>query len=230
MYFKQFFSCLLAVLLFTVASVIENDGALAAAKLAVASPTSSAGAQSRQSLSAQAQYRDFRQQLERDNLALEQEIETAIAEAQQSFTDFDRAAQQNFDQAVRSLSDWATGVKRQVENASDEFDVKLQKELVDSQRALEDFSKQFDVYVSELKRSARNLPQDLREQLRRDSLAAERGIEQAAVSLDQLLTDAKRANKDNSAAMAAQLRQDLKAVDRAFEDTSQAVKLFFKAA
>jgi hypothetical protein len=211
----------------TVAVVIGNDAALAAANVAEASQNPVKQEQPRQSL--QNRYRDFRQMIERENLALEQEIETAIAEAKQSFDEFDKASQQNFDRAVKSLTDWATGVKRQVEDASDQFDVNLKRELADSQRSLEDLSKQFDAYTRELDRGARNLPQDIREQLQRDSLAVERSIDKASIALDQLVTDAKRSVEDASAKMDVQLKQDLKAVDRAFEDASKAVKEFFKA-
>jgi paraquat-inducible protein B len=201
--------------------------ARASMPLAVA-PAAQAGSEARQAL--EDSYRAFKQQWERNNLTIKEQIEASAREARQAFGDITRTSQDNPVQALRSLGDWATGVSRGAEEAGDDPAARLQRNLELGQRSVRDLSRQFDAFQSEVNRSTRTLPKELRDRFQGDALVVERSIGRAAASLEALLSDAKDSVKDASDDLRARVAEDLRTLDGALEEATKMVTAFFQVA
>lgn len=201
--------------------------ARASMPLAVA-PAAQAGSEARQAL--EDSYRAFKQQWERNNLTIKEQIEASAREARQAFGDITRTSQDNPVQALRSLGDWATGVSRGSEEAGDDPAARLQRNLELGQRSVRDLSRQFDAFQSEVNRSTRTLPKELRDRFQGDALVVERSIGRAAASLEALLSDAKDSVKDASDDLRARVAEDLRTLDGALEEATKMVTAFFQVA
>jgi paraquat-inducible protein B len=201
--------------------------ARASMPLAVA-PAAQAGSEARQAL--EDSYRAFKQQWERNNLTIKEQIEASAREARQAFGDITRTSQDNPVQALRSLGDWATGVSRGSEKAGDDPAARLQRNLELGQRSVRDLSRQFDAFQSEVNRSTRTLPKELRDRFQGDALVVERSIGRAAASLEALLSDAKDSVKDASDDLRARVAEDLRTLDGALEEATKMVTAFFQVA
>jgi len=201
--------------------------ARASMPLAVA-PAAQAGSEARQAL--EDSYRAFKQQWERNNLTIKEQIEASAREARQAFADITRTSQDNPVQALRSLGDWATGVSRGAEEAGDDPAAQLQRNLELGQRSVRDLSRQFDAFQSEVNRSTRTLPKELRDRFQGDALVVERSIGRAAASLEALLSDAKDSVKDASDDLRARVAEDLRTLDGALEEATKMVTAFFQVA
>lgn len=193
-----------------------------------AAPAAQAGSEARQAL--EDSYRAFKQQWERNNLIIKEQIEASAREARQAFGDITRTSQDNPVQALRSLGDWATGVSRGAEEAGDDPAARLQRNLELGQRSVRDLSRQFDAFQSEVNRSTRTLPKELRDRFQGDALVVERSIGRAAASLEALLSDAKDSVKDASDDLRARVAEDLRTLDGALEEATKMVTAFFQVA
>ena len=193
-----------------------------------AAPAAQAGSEARQAL--EDSYRAFKQQWERNNLTIKEQIEASVREARQAFGDITRTSQDNPVQALRSLGDWATGVSRGAEEAGDDPAAQLQRNLELGQRSVRDLSRQFDAFQSEVNRSTRTLPKELRDRFQGDALVVERSIGRAAASLEALLSDAKDSVKDASDDLRARVAEDLRTLDGALEEATKMVTAFFQVA
>lgn len=193
-----------------------------------AAPAAQAGSEARQAL--EDSYRAFKQQWERNNLTIKEQIEASAREARQAFGDITRTSQDNPVQALRSLGDWATGVSRGAEEAGDDPAARLQRNLELGQRSVRDLSRQFDAFQSEVNRSTRTLPKELRDRFQGDALVVERSIGRAAASLEALLSDAKDSVKDASDDLRARVAEDLRTLDGALEEATKMVTAFFQVA
>jgi len=201
--------------------------ARASMPLAVA-PAAQAGSEARQAL--EDSYRAFKQQWERNNLTIKEQIEASAREARQAFADITRTSQDNPVQALRSLGDWATGVSRGSEESGDDPAARLQRNLELGQRSVRDLSRQFDAFQSEVNRSTRTLPKELRDRFQGDALVVERSIGRAAASLEALLSDAKDSVRDASDDLQARVAEDLRTLDGALEEATKMVTAFFQVA
>lgn len=195
---------------------------------AQAAPTARAASEADQSLDAS--YRAFKEQWERNNLTIKEQVEASAREALQAFAAITRLSQDNLDQALNSLGEWATGASRGAEDAGDDPAARLQRNLELGQRSVRDLSRQFEAFQREVNRSTRTLPKELRDRFQADALAVERSIGRAAGALEALLADAKDSVKDASGEVRAGLADDLRSLDRALEEATKQVTRFFQVA
>ena len=175
-------------------------------------------------------YGSFKQQWERNNLAIKEQVEAASMEARRALQEFTASSQNNFEQALLALGDWATGAGREGGDAAAGPVRELQQQLELGQSSLRDLSRQFKAFQSEVNRNTRTLPKEVRDRFQTEARAVERSIDAAVLSLDGLLSDAKASLESSSSALQAKLQEDLNAVAGALEESSRMVEAFFTAA
>jgi hypothetical protein len=175
-------------------------------------------------------YGSFKQQWERNNLVIKEQVEAASMEARRALQDFTLASGKNFDQALLALGDWATGAGREGGDLSAAAVAELQQQLELGQSSLRDLSRQFKAFQSEVNRNTRTLPKGVRDRFQSEAKAVERSIDTAVLSLDALLSDAKTSIDNSSDALRAKLQDDLKSVVGALEESSRMVEAFFTPA
>jgi paraquat-inducible protein B len=220
-------NALFTLLLILVVSLGIPPAARAALPEAL-TPSAEAAANARQGL--EDTYRDFKQQWERNNLTIKEQIESSALEARQAFANVSEGTQGDLEQALMTLADWATGARRGAEDVGEDLAAQVQRNLELGQRSVRDLARQFDAFQREVNRSTRTLPKEVRDRFQGDALEVERSIDRAARSLDALVTDAKDSLADASGGMQAKLQDDLKDLNRALEDANRMVSSFFAVA
>jgi len=218
-------NALFTLLLILVVSLGTAPAARAGQPLALAPH---AAAETRQGL--EDTYREFKQQWERNNLTIKEQIESSALEARQAFANVTEEAQGDLEQALLTLGDWATGARRGAEDAGEDLAAQVQRNLELGQRSVRDLARQFDAFQREVNRSTRTLPKEVRDRFQGDALEVERSIDRAARSLDALVNDAKDSLADASGGVKAKVQADLKDLDRALEDADRMISSFFAVA
>lgn len=180
--------------------------------------------------SAEDAYQDFIYKMQKENKQAERDVEDFLAEASQSFDAFGKSLESDYKKTTNAVSTFFLKTKRDAEDASNDFDLQVQKEITDSQRALEDASKEFKNLSKKLERSAKRFPEDIQAFVRKQVRDTDDFLVDADKAIDQLITDIKRSDRDASKKFQAQIKADLQKVDRALEDASIAYKSLLQGA